>query len=286
MVTLVNVNSHPRWLTCSQTTVNEFTIVVVLAHYFLAVHSSLLLLLFTLFICWALMLWLECLCLFFTTQFSTAFPCWLVRDCKHVHIIPATAKIKGLWRIFKNLGYFRRRTIVITDQRVTLMKELLTCVKLIKMYAWERPFSKTIAGMFAVLNYLVTNKWRPLYHNLDIRKKERFLLEMTAYVQSISVALTPVVPVLSVIVTFLVHTSLGYDLSPAEVLHNVHYSKNGQTFTLKCLPCSFILSKAFAVVAVMIARVRPSLNGAREALKTWDEANVVWPRYEVWILNL
>lgn len=31
----------------------------------------------------------------------------------------------------------------------------------------------------------------------------------------------------------------------------------------------------------MIARVRPSLNGAREALKTWDEASVVWPRFEV-----
>lgn len=39
--------------------------------------------------------------------------------------------------------------------------------------------------------------------------------------------------------------------------------------------------KAFAVIAVMIARVRPSLNGAREALKTWDEASVVWPRIEV-----
>lgn len=41
---------------------------------------------------------------------------------------------------------------------------------------------------------------------------------MTAYVQSVSVALTPVVPILAAIVTFLVHTSLGYDLSPAEVL--------------------------------------------------------------------
>lgn len=46
----------------------------------------------------------------------------------------------------RNLGYFRRRTIVVTDKRVTLMKELLTCVKLIKMYAWERPFSQTIRG--------------------------------------------------------------------------------------------------------------------------------------------
>lgn len=40
--------------------------------------------------------------------------------------------------------------------------------------------------------------------------------------------------------------------------------------------------QGFAVITVMIARVRPSLNGAREALKTWDEASVVWPRIEVW----
>jgi hypothetical protein len=55
------------------------------------------------------------------------------------------------------------------------------------------------------------------------------------------------------------------------------YSHNVLAFLLR-----FISFKAFAVVAVMIARVRPSLNGAREALKTWDEASVVWPRFEVW----
>jgi len=43
-------------------------------------------------------------------------------------------------------GCLRRRCIVITDQRVRLMNELLTCVKLIKMYAWEKPFSRTIEG--------------------------------------------------------------------------------------------------------------------------------------------
>lgn len=31
----------------------------------------------------------------------------------------------------------------------------------------------------------------------------------------------------------------------------------------------------------MVSRVRPSLNGAREALKTWDEARVIWPRIKV-----
>ena len=40
---------------------------------------------------------------------------------------------------------------------------------------------------------------------------------MAAYVQSISCALTPVVPVMAVIVTFLTHIGLGHDLSPAQV---------------------------------------------------------------------
>lgn len=53
--------------------------------------------------------------------------------------------------------------------------------------------------------------------NIDIRARERFYLEMSAYVQSASVALTPVIPILAVIVTFLIHIEFGYDLSPIEV---------------------------------------------------------------------
>ena len=52
---------------------------------------------------------------------------------------------------------------------------------------------------------------------IDIREKERSVLEMAAYVQSINIALTPVIPTIAVIVTFLVHIGLGYELSPAEV---------------------------------------------------------------------
>ena len=54
-----------------------------------------------------------------------------------------TPRVLGLM-IF--LGRLRRRTIVVTDQRVRFMNELLTCVKFIKMYAWEKPFSRTISG--------------------------------------------------------------------------------------------------------------------------------------------
>jgi hypothetical protein len=32
-----------------------------------------------------------------------------------------------------------------------MMNELLTCIKLIKMYAWEKSFAKAIAGISHVL---------------------------------------------------------------------------------------------------------------------------------------
>ena len=41
---------------------------------------------------------------------------------------------------------FRQRGILVTDERVQKMSEVLTFVKLIKMYAWEEPFAKKVAG--------------------------------------------------------------------------------------------------------------------------------------------
>ena len=43
----------------------------------------------------------------------------------------------------------------------------------------------------------------------------------------------------------------------------------------------FIVEQGFTVIAVMIARVRPSLNVTREAVKWWDEVRVTWPRLQV-----
>ena len=45
-------------------------------------------------------------------------------------------------------GYFRRRTLSATDQRICHTNELLQNIKLIKMYAWEKPFSNKIKGDF------------------------------------------------------------------------------------------------------------------------------------------
>ena len=55
--------------------------------------------------------------------------------------------------------------------------------------------------------------------NTDIREKEKKLLEKSAYMQSLSFALTPIIPVIAIIVTFLAHVASGYNLTTAEVSH-------------------------------------------------------------------
>ena len=58
--------------------------------------------------------------------------------------------------ISRLVGHFRTKTVVITDIRVKLMNEILECVKLIKMYSWEKYFSNKLLGMITIfLNELL-----------------------------------------------------------------------------------------------------------------------------------
>ncbi|XP_065575823.1 ATP-binding cassette sub-family C member 5-like isoform X3 [Artemia franciscana] len=92
-------------------------------------------------------------------------------------------------------GYLRKLSVKSTDSRVRLMNEVLTSIKLIKMYAWEKIFASNIKG---------------------VRKEERGLLEKSAYLQSLSLALAPTIPIISVIVTFLCHTAAGFGLTASQ----------------------------------------------------------------------
>ena len=44
-------------------------------------------------------------------------------------------------------GRLRRSALRYTDGRVRMMSEVLTCIKLIKMYAWENAFSAAISKL-------------------------------------------------------------------------------------------------------------------------------------------
>ncbi|KAJ8310779.1 hypothetical protein KUTeg_012644 [Tegillarca granosa] len=101
-----------------------------------------------------------------------------------------------MYYISKLTAYLRRKSVIITDKRVRMMSELLTCIKLIKMYAWEKPFASKIA---------------------EIRAKERKVLEKAAFVSSISTSSAPMVPVMATVFVVLSHLLTGNDLTPAQV---------------------------------------------------------------------
>ncbi|XP_071950814.1 ATP-binding cassette sub-family C member 5-like [Antedon mediterranea] len=87
---------------------------------------------------------------------------------------------------------FRRRCLQTTDKRVRMINELITCIKLIKMYAWEIPFKGVIA---------------------EIREKERRELEKSAFLTSFNASASPLACTLASIATFSVHIALGNNLT-------------------------------------------------------------------------
>uniref|UniRef100_A0A668AHI6 ATP-binding cassette sub-family C member 5 n=1 Tax=Myripristis murdjan TaxID=586833 RepID=A0A668AHI6_9TELE len=96
----------------------------------------------------------------------------------------------------KIIGLFRSKAMMITDSRIRTMNEILTCIKLIKMYAWEDAFEQKIA---------------------EIRKKERNFLEKVGYTQNINSTITIIIPTIAAILTFVVHTLLGLRLNSSTV---------------------------------------------------------------------
>ncbi|KAM9422482.1 ATP-binding cassette sub-family C member 12 isoform 2-T2 [Salvelinus alpinus] len=129
---------------------------------------------------------------------------------------------------------FRRKAVSVTDTRVRTMNEVLTCIKLIKMYAWETSFQKKIT---------------------DIRKKEKQLLEMAGYTQSINSSITTIIPTLATILTFVVHTLLGLPLGTSEAFTIIAIF-NSMRFSLGLLPFSV---KAIAEGQVSLARLKKLL---------------------------
>ncbi|XP_053126322.1 ATP-binding cassette sub-family C member 12 isoform X2 [Hemicordylus capensis] len=126
---------------------------------------------------------------------------------------------------------FRRAAILVTDKRVRVMNEILNCIKLIKMYAWEKSFVTAVRG---------------------IRKAERKILEKAGYVQSMNSALTPIVTTLAVVMTFSLHSLLKQELT-ASVAFSVVAMFNVMKFAIAILPFSV---KAAAEASVSLRRLK------------------------------
>ncbi|XP_038050083.1 multidrug resistance-associated protein 5-like [Patiria miniata] len=133
--------------------------------------------------------------------------CFLLVSCiTAVSIIVGPAALIGVLGTFmvitpmqlvmgRVIAKLRQRGILITDERVQKMSEVLTYVKLIKMYAWEAPFAKKVAA---------------------IRATERTILERVAYIISFSLSLIPLVPNIATVLTIVIHIGFGNDITAAE----------------------------------------------------------------------
>ncbi|XP_027947047.1 ATP-binding cassette sub-family C member 11 isoform X2 [Eumetopias jubatus] len=94
--------------------------------------------------------------------------------------------------LIKRIVKIYKHTSEISDQRIRVTSEVLTCIKLIKMYAWEKPFEKIIK---------------------DLRRKEKKLLEKSGIIQSLTTASVFIAPTLTTTVMFLIHTALQRKLT-------------------------------------------------------------------------
>eukprot|EP01147_Barroeca_monosierra_P006554 gene6554-319_t len=150
-------------------------------------------------------------------------------------------------------GKLRHLALKSTDQRVQLMNEILTNIKLIKMYAWESSFALQIQS---------------------VRNKERQTLQRAGYFQSITVSLVPIAPALASVVTFIIQAYFG-TMMKSEDVFTVVALFIGLQFCISVLPLSI---KAGAEAQVGFHRLRKFLllENNRFTLSPPD-ATLSWP---------
>ncbi|XP_054648189.1 ATP-binding cassette sub-family C member 5 isoform X1 [Dunckerocampus dactyliophorus] len=153
----------------------------------------------------------------------------------------------------KLTAYFRKKCVAVTDQRVRLMNEILSCIKFIKMYCWEDAFAENIR---------------------KVRSEEKRILERAGLIQSLTVGVAPIVVVIASVCTFTLHMTLGYDLTAAEAFTVVAVF-NSMTFALKVTPLAV---RSLSEGAVAVKRFQRLFTmDAREAvlIKMQDPCNAV-----------
>ncbi|XP_076862008.1 ATP-binding cassette sub-family C member 5 isoform X2 [Brachyhypopomus gauderio] len=162
-------------------------------------------------------------------------------------------------------AYFRRKCVAVTDRRVRLMNEILSCVKFIKMYCWESAFTSSIS---------------------EVRKEERGILEQAGYVQSLTTGTAPIVVVIASVCTFTLHMALGNDLTAAQAFTVVAVF-NSMTFALKVTPLAVrslsegaVAVKRFQRLFLMEDReMIPAKMEDPENAVEFRDATLAWDRY-------
>ncbi|XP_062382896.1 ATP-binding cassette sub-family C member 12-like [Sardina pilchardus] len=162
------------------------------------------------------------------------YSCYALGYTALIGISVYLVSISAQFWVNRVINMFRSEVAVVTDSRVHIMNEVLTYIKLIKMYAWEESFQKKIA---------------------DVRKEERSLLQRAGYLQSVNNDNTTIVPSLATILMFVIHTHFGLPLD-SSMAFTIIATFNSMNFFLGLLP---LIVKSIAEAFVSLARLRKLL---------------------------
>lgn len=94
------------------------------------------------------------------------------------------------------------------------MSEILSCIKLIKIYAWEAPFMDKVYGKKIFCSDCLIRSSIPY---LAARELERQYLTKAGLAQGLAIGAGPVVPIVATIVTLLAYFGSGHSLSASKV---------------------------------------------------------------------
>uniref|UniRef100_A0A672ZTL0 Cystic fibrosis transmembrane conductance regulator n=1 Tax=Sphaeramia orbicularis TaxID=375764 RepID=A0A672ZTL0_9TELE len=130
---------------------------------------------------------------------------------------------------------FRSKTAVLTDSRIRTMNEVVSGIRIIKMYAWEKPFAALVS---------------------DVRRKEISKIMKSSYLRGLNMASFFCASKIIVFITFTLYVLLGNKMSASRVFVTVSlYTAVRLTVTL-FFPCA--IEKLFEA-RVSIRRIQEFL---------------------------
>ncbi|XP_039253748.2 ATP-binding cassette sub-family C member 5-like [Styela clava] len=137
--------------------------------------------------------------------------------------------------LMKVLNLLRQKAVKFTDQRVKSINEILSSIKLIKMYAWEESFTK-------VVHHIRNNEWKYLHRAM--------------FLQSFNMGLAGLTPYVATIVTIVLAILLGQNITSSEAF-TCFSMFHLMSFSLKVIP---VAMKNVAEAGVAIDRAQKVLN--------------------------
>nr|XP_057907957.1 multidrug resistance-associated protein 4 isoform X1 [Doryrhamphus excisus] len=95
---------------------------------------------------------------------------------------------------------FRSKTAILTDSRIRTMNEVVSGIRIIKMYAWEKPFAALVS---------------------DVRRKEISQIMMSSYLRGLNMASFFCASKIIVFITFTLYVLLGNKITASRVFVTV-----------------------------------------------------------------